>query len=80
MKTFKQFLTELKHPLWVRMTTTALLLQIRKLSQQIEQEKDEVTQNKLIARQNKLLAYMNGLGIGIGTDDTTLLKRLKSGK
>ena len=73
-------MAEGKYPLWVRVTVGSLVLRIKNLSRQIENETDPVEQNKLIAQQNKLLSYMNGLGVGVGSSDTVLLKRLKSMK
>ena len=78
MKSFRTFITEGKYPMWVRITVGALVLRIRSLSARIENETDPVKQNALIAQQNKLLSYMNGLGVGVGSSDTVLLKRLKS--
>ena len=78
MKSFRTFITEGKYPMWVRITVGALVLRIRSLSARIENETDPVKQNKLIAQQNKLLSYMNGLGVGVTSSDTVLLKRLKS--
>ena len=80
MKSFRTFITEGKYPMWVRITVGALVLRIRSLSARIENQTDPVKQNKLIAQQNKLLSYMNGLGVGVGSSDTVLLKRLKSMK
>ena len=80
MKSFRTFITEGKYPMWVRITVGALVLRIRSPSARIENETDPVKQNKLIAQQNKLLSYMNGLGVGVGSSDTVLLKRLKSMK
>jgi hypothetical protein len=80
MKSFRTFITEGKYPMWVRITVGALVLRIRSLSARIENETDPVKQNKLIAQQNKLLSYMNGLGVGVTSSDTVLLKRLKSMK
>ena len=73
-------MAEGKYPLWVRVTVGSLVLIIRNLSSRIENETDPVKQNALIAQQNKLLSYMNGLGVGVGSSDTVLLKRLKSMK
>ena len=78
MKSFRTFITEGKYPMWVRITVGALVLRIRSLSARIENETDPVKQNKFIAQQNKLLSYMNGLGVGVTSSDTVLLKRLKS--
>ena len=73
-------MAEGKYPLWVRVTVGSLVLRIKNLSIRIENETDPVKQNKLIAQQNKLLSYINGLGVGVGSSDTVLLKRLKSMK
>ena len=71
-------MAEGKYPLWVRVTVGSLVLRIKNLSRQIENATDPVKQNKLIAQQNKLISYINGLGVGVGSSDTVLLKRLKS--
>ena len=71
-------MAEGKYPLWVRVTVGSLVLRIKNLSRQIENETDPVKQNKLIAQQNKLLSYINGLGVGVTSSDSVLLKRLKS--
>ena len=80
MKRFRTFIAEGKYPLWVRVTVGSLVLRIKKLSSRIENETDTAKQNALIAQQNKLLSYINGLGVGVGSSDTVLLKRLKSMK
>lgn len=80
MKRFKQFISEGKYPTWVRVTVGTLVLRIRNLSIRIQRGKDPVKQNELIAQQNKLISYITGLGIGVGTNDDALLKRLKSFK
>jgi hypothetical protein len=80
MKRFRTFIAEGKYPLWVRVTVGSLVLSIRNLSIRIENETDPAKQNALIAQQNKLLSFMNGLGVGVGSSDTVLLKRLKSMK
>ena len=78
MKSFKAFINEGKYPIWVRVTVGSLVLRIRKLALQIENEEDPARQNKLISQQNKLLSYINGLCIGVGSSDTVLLKKLKA--
>ena len=78
MMSFKTFIAEGKYPIWVRVTVGSLVLRIRKLSSRIENETDPVKQNALIAQQNKLISYINGLGVGVGSSDTVLLKRLSS--
>ena len=75
---FKRYIAEGRYPIWVRVTVGSLVLRIKNLSRQIENEPDPVKQNALIAQQNKLLSYINGLGVGVGSSDTVLLKRLKS--
>ena len=78
MKRFKQFISEGKYPMWVRLTVGGLVIKTRNLSKAIENEQDPIKQNKMIAQQNKLLSYINGLGIAIGTSDKTLLNKLKN--
>lgn len=78
--TFKTYIKEAKHPTWVRLTVAALVIKMRNLSSRIESEKDPVIQNKLISQQNNILSYITGLGIGVGTSDKLLLKRMKSYK
>ena len=75
---FKRYIPEGKYPIWVRVTVGSLVLRIKNLSRQLEKETDPVKQNALIAQQNKLISYINGLGVGVGSSDTVLLKRLKS--
>ena len=77
---FKRYIAEGRYPIWVRVTVGSLVLRIKNLSRQIENETDPVKQNVLLAQQNKLLSYINGLGVGVGSSDTVLLKRLKSMK
>jgi hypothetical protein len=77
---FKQFVSEGKYPIWVRVTVGSIVLKIRNLSDKIESEKDPIEQNKLISQQNKLLSYINGLGIGVGTTDKVLLRRMRKFK
>lgn len=77
---FKQFISEGKYPIWVRLTVGSLVLRIRNLSNQIQNEDDSVKQNKLISKQNKLLSYISGLGIGVGSSDTVLMKKLRQMK
>ena len=77
MKSFKTYINEGKYPIWVRVTVGSLILRIRKLSQEIENEEDPVRQNRLMSQQNKLLSYIAGLGIGISSSDSILLKKFK---
>jgi hypothetical protein len=75
---FNEYITEGKYPNWVRITTALLVLRVRNLSIRIQREKDPKVQNDLIAKQNKLLSYIDGLSIGVGTDDAALLSKIKS--
>ena len=75
-KTFRD-INEGKYPAWVRLTTVGMVARIKGLQTQIDAESDPVKQNKLIAQQNNLLGYINGLTVGVGTDDTQMLTRLK---
>ena len=84
MKNFKTFikeenLSEGKYPMWLRVTVGGLVVKIRNLSIQIQNEKDPQKQNKLISQQNNLISYISGLGIGVGSTDNVLLKRIKGG-
>ena len=80
MKSFKTYIHEGKYPIWVRVTVGSLVLRIRNLSHQIEHEEDPVRQNRLMSQQNKLLSYITGLGIGISSSDSILLKKFKTMK
>jgi hypothetical protein len=80
MKSFKTYINEGKYPIWVRVTVGSLVLRIRNLSHQIEHEEDPVRQNRLMSQQNKLLSYIAGLGIGISSSDSILLKKFKTMK
>ena len=77
MKRFKTYIEEGKYPLWVRVTVGTLVLRIRRLAVLIQNENDPIEQNKLIAQQNKLISYISGLGIGVSSSDTVLLKKFK---
>ena len=39
---FKQFVSEGKYPIWVRVTVGSIVLKIRNLSDKIENEKDPI--------------------------------------
>jgi hypothetical protein len=82
MLSFKPYINERtqKHPTWVRISVAGMVMKIRNLSSKIDSEDDPVIQNKLISQQNKLLSYITGLGIGVGTSDSVLLKRMRSYK
>ena len=76
-KTYYQ-LSEGKYPMWLRITVGGLVIRIKNLSKQIENEKDPQKQNNLISQQNTLLSYISGLSVGVGSTDQILLKKLKS--
>ena len=81
MYRFKQFteINEGKYPMWVRFVVVGLVLKMRGLSQQIQNEKDPKKQNDLIAQQNNINSYISGLGIGVSSNDNQLLNRMKKG-
>ena len=78
MMRFKRYIAEGKYPIWVRVTVGSLVLKIKRLSVQIQNEDNPIKQNNLIAQQNKLISYITGLGIGVSSSDVVLLKKLKS--
>lgn len=80
MMRFKTFVAEGKYPVSVRITVAGLVLKIRNLTIRIQKEEDPFKQNQLIAQHNKLISYVSGLGIGVSTNDKSLLNRLKSFK
>jgi len=63
--------------MWLRITVGGLVIRIKNLSKQIENEKDPQKQNNLISQQNTLLSYISGLGIGVGSSDIVLMRRFK---
>ena len=73
------YLNEGKYPNWLRVGVAVMVMKMRKLTSEIENETDPVKQNALIAQQNRLLSYISGLGIGVGTEDNALLQRMKKG-
>lgn len=79
MISFRQYtqIVEGKYPMWLRVTVGGLVMRIKNLSNQIQNEKDPNKQNKLISQQNTLISYISGLGIGVGSTDNVLLKRIK---
>jgi hypothetical protein len=79
MKTYKQFMTEAQYPNWLRAGVAVLVMKMRNLTQQIENETDPAKQNALIAQQNRLLSYISGLGIGVSTEDSALMMRMRKG-
>ena len=70
-------LREGRYPTWLKFDTGGLVLKVRGLSNQIQNETDPVKQNKLISKQNNLLSYIVGLSIGISSGDRGLLNRIK---
>ena len=73
------FLNEAKYPNWLQVGVAVMVMKMRKLTTDIENETDPVKQNALIAQQNRLLSYIKGLGIGVGTEDNALLQRMRKG-
>ena len=79
MKSFKSFINEGKYPLYLRILVGGLVFKIKSLENMIKSEKDTNRKMDLISKQNSMLSYISGLGIGVGTDDTVLLNKLKKG-
>ena len=79
MLRFKEYseLREGRYPTWLKFVTGGLVLKVRGLSNQIQNETDPVKQNRLISKQNNLLSYIVGLGIGVWSGDRGLLNRIK---
>ena len=79
MISFRQYtqIVEGKYPMWLRVSVGGLVMRIKNLSNQIQNEKDPNKQNKLISQQNTLISYISGLGIGVGSTDNVLLKKIK---
>ena len=72
-------MTEAQYPNWLRAGVAVLVIKMRNLTQQIENETDPAKQNALIAQQNRLLSYISGLGIGVSTEDSALMMRMRKG-
>ena len=79
MISFRQYtqIVEGKYPMWLRVTVGGLVMRIKNLSNQIQNEKDPNKQNKLISQQNTLISYISGLGIGVGSTDNVFFKKIK---
>lgn len=79
MVRFKEFqsLKEGKYPVWLKFVTGGIVIRMRDLSNQIQNENDPVRQNKLISQQNTLLSYITGLGIGVSSRNPQLMTRMK---
>lgn len=71
-------LLEGTYPMWVRIFVGGLVIRLKSLNTKIQSEDDPIQQNKLISQQNQLLGYINGLGIGVSSNDKTLLNKMKS--
>lgn len=81
MLKFSQYinLTEGGYPMWVRVSVGVIVMKIRNLQTQIDNETDQHKRDKLLSQQNTMLSYISGLGIGVSTKDTVLMKKMKSG-
>ena len=79
MISFKNYseLKEGRYPTWLKFVTSGLVLKVKGLSHQIQNETDPKKQNALIAQQNNLLSYIVGLGIGVSSGDRGLLNGIK---
>jgi hypothetical protein len=78
MRRFKHYIEEGSYPRWLKMVTVGLVIRIKNLQKQIEGEEDIQKQNQLLSKQNSLISILNGLGIGIDTENPQIMNRLKS--
>lgn len=65
--------------MWVRVSVGVIVMKIRNLQTLIDSEEDSHKRDKLLSQQNTLLSYISGLGIGISSNDTVLMKKMKNG-
>lgn len=65
--------------MWVRVSVGVIVMKIRNLQTLINSEEDSHKRDKLLSQQNTLLSYIGGLGIGISSNDTVLMKKMKNG-
>ena len=65
--------------MWVRVSVGVIVMKIRNLQTLIDSEEDSHRRDKLLSQQNTLLSYISGLGIGISSNDTVLMKKMKNG-
>ena len=65
--------------MWVRVSVGVIVMKIRNLQTLIDSEEDSHKRDKLLSQQNTLLSYIGGLGIGISSNDTVLMKKMKNG-
>lgn len=65
--------------MWVRVSVGVMVMKIRNLQTLIDSEEDSHKRDKLLSQQNTLLSYISGLGIGISSNDTVLMKKMKNG-
>ena len=80
MITFKEYsmITEGRYPPWLKFVTGGLVLKIRNLSSQIQQENDPKKQNELISQQLNLISYITGLSIGVTSKNLQMMNRFKT--
>jgi len=79
IKSFKRYLNEGRYPMWVRVSVGVIVMKIRNLQTLIDSEEDSHKRDRLLSQQNTLLSYISGLGIGISSNDTVLMKKMKNG-
>lgn len=79
LRSFKQYLNEGRYPMWVRVSVGVIVMKIRNLQTLINSEEDSHKRDRLLSQQNTLLSYISGLGVGISSNDTVLMKKMKNG-
>jgi len=67
-------------PAWFKVTTLAIMMRIRSLEKQVKATNTDSEKLNLLAKQNTLTATLSALAIGVDTEDTTLLMKLRSFK
>lgn len=65
--------------MWVRVSVGVIVMKIRNLQTLINSEEDSHKRDRLLSQQNTLLSYISGLGVGISSNDTVLMKKMKNG-
>ena len=66
-----------RFPTWVKVITFGLISKIQSLQNKIDQSDDLSSQIKLLSKQNTNLSYLIGLSIGVDSDDSKLMNRIK---
>jgi len=79
MISFKDYflIAEGRYPNWLKFVSGGLVLKVRNLSSQIQQENNPKRQNDLISQQLTLISYITGLSIGVASKNPQIMNRFK---